>query len=569
MKVALIWAATAFFSVSSVLPQSHPARKKYPIGGSAPSGIRLKTAGDLDAELAKWRRTPMPFNGESLSTRDVWMIQKLVTACQYLDDIYWRQSDPDGLTLYTQLESSRSSRDQKIVRMLQINGSRWDLLNDDAPFVGDEKMPPGRAFYPEGVNREEIEQYVKEHPDEKDGIYSEHTVLRRNGSELEAIPYHVAFRAFLEPAARALRDASTLARDKAFADFLRQRADALLNDDYAASEVAWIGLENPRFDVILGPYETYLDGLLGVKTSYGAAVLIRNERESRRLALFEKYIPEMQQALPLADADKPSKDGQRMPMEVMDAPFRAGDLGHGYQAVADNLPNDAKIIAEHGSKKIFFKNFMDARVNYVVVPMAQRVMEPAQAAKVTADAYLATTLMHEIAHGLGPAFARGPNKLVDIREAIGRSYSGLEEAKADAVGMLDLQWMMDKGYLPKQKADEYYVTYVADLFRAMRFGAGEAHSSAETMEFNYLSEQGAIQRNADGRYAVELGKMPGAVASLAKELLEIEATGDRDRSEKWFAKYGSYPAELTKTLEQAKNVPVDIEPVFTFPRKLQ
>jgi hypothetical protein len=570
MKSALRWALTALLLSSLAFAQSHStSRKKYPIGGSAPNGTRLTTAGDLDARLAKWRRTPMPFNRAKLAPREVQMVQKLVLACQYLDSIYWRQSDPDGLTLYRQLEGSSRARDQKILRLLKINGSRWDLLDNNQPFVGTDPMPPGRALYPTGLTREQIEQYVKDHPDEKGDIYNEHTVIRRNGDQLGAIPYHVAFRPFLESAAKALREAAALSRDKAFAEYLRKRADALLSDDYYPSDVAWLDLEKPRFDLIFAPYETYLDQLLGVKTSYGAAVLIRNEAESRKLELYEKYVADMQQALPLAAEDKPSKSGQRLPMEVMDAPFRTGDLGHGYQAVADNLPNDARIHAEKGTKKIFFKNFMDARVNYVILPTTRLVMVPEQATKVTPDAYLATTLMHEIAHGLGPAFARVDGKQVDIREAIGPKFSGLEEAKADIVGLLCLQWMMDKGYVPRTNAPDYYISHVADLFRSMRFGAGEAHSTGETMEFNYLSEQGAIRREASGRYSVDLDKIPVAVAALAKELLEIEATGDRKRCDDWFAKYSAYPADLTKALESAKNVPVDIDPVFTFPRKVR
>jgi hypothetical protein len=570
MKPAQHWAAVIIILATFVSAQTaKPARKKYPIGGSAPSGAKLKTAVDLDAKLAKWRRTPMPFDSEKLSARDTWMVDKLVLASQYLDDIFWRQSDPDGLTYYKQLEGSQNARDQKILRLLQINGSRWDQLDENKPFVGSEPMPPGHAMYPYGVTREQIEKYVAAHPESKDDLYNERTVVRRHGDEFEAIPYHVAYRSFLEPAAKALREAANLSRDKAFADFLRKRADALLNDDYYPSDVAWLDLERPKFDIIFAPYETYLDDLLGVKTTYGAAVLIRNDSESRRLALYERYVSDMQEALPLAAEDKPSKQGQRLPMEVVDSPFRAGDLTHGYQAVADNLPNDARIHAEKGSKKIFFKNFMDARVNYIVLPMAKLVMDPGQATKVTGEGYLATTILHEIAHGLGPTFARVNGKQVDIREAIGASYSGLEEAKADVVGMLCLQWLMDKGYVPKEKAGEYYISYVADLFRSMRFGAGEAHSTAETMEFNYLSEQGAILRNPAGGYSVDEARISGAVAALAKELLEIEATGDRDRSEKWFTKYGSYPLELTKALESAKNVPVDIDPVFTFPRKLQ
>jgi len=256
-------------------------------------------------------------------------------------------------------------------------------------------------------------------------------------------------------------------------------------------------------------------------------------------------------------------------MEVMDAPFRSGDLNHGYQAVADNLPNDPRIHEQKGSKKIFFKNFMDARVNYVILPVAKRVMEPEQAAKASAEGYMAATILHEICHGLGPAFARVGGKQVDIREAIGAAYSGLEEAKADVVGMFGEKWLIDHGVLPKERMEEYYASYLAGIFRTVRFGTGEAHGRAEMMEFNYLTERKAITRDASGRYAVEFSKMPDAIASLAKELLEIEATGDRARAEAWFKKYDTMPAELKSALASASSVPVDIEPVFSFAREVK
>ena len=189
--------------------------------------------------------------------------------------------------------------------------------------------------------------------------------------------------------------------DPAFAKFLRLRADALLSDDYFPSDLAWLDLKNPKFDIIFAPYETYMDGLLGVKGSYGAAVMVRNERESKKLDLFQKYVADIQDALPLAPEDRPSKHGLETPMEVMDTPFRAGDLTHGYQAVADNLPNDPRVHEQKGSKKLFFKNFMDARVNYVILPVARKLMEPEQAAKVSGEGYLQSTIMHEICHGLG------------------------------------------------------------------------------------------------------------------------------------------------------------------------
>ena len=243
---------------------------------------------------------------------------------------------------------------------------------------------------------------------------------------------------------------------------------------------------------------------------------IRNEEESRKLAVFQKYIPQIQDALPLEPEDRPSKEGHATPMEVMDSPFRAGDLRHGYQAVADNLPNDPRIHQEKGSKKIFFKNFMDARVEFVILPLARLLMRPDQAAKASGEGYLAGTLLHEIAHGLGPAFARQGGKQVDIREAIGGAYSGLEEAKADAVGMFGVKWLVDRGALPKDRLEEYYASHVAGLFRTLRFGTGEAHGRAEMMEWNYLFENQALAQDADGRYAIDYERMSGRPRGACK-----------------------------------------------------
>jgi len=256
-------------------------------------------------------------------------------------------------------------------------------------------------------------------------------------------------------------------------------------------------------------------------------------------------------------------------MEVMDTPYRSGDLTHGYQAVADNLPNDPRVHEQKGSKKLFFKNFMDARVNYVILPVARKLMDPKQAMKVTGDGYMQDTVMHEIAHGLGPAFARTSAGKVSIREAIGHQFSGLEEAKADVVGMFGLKWLVDNGVVPKEKLQEYYTSYVGGMFRTVRFGTAEAHGQAEMMEFNYLSERGAVKRNASGRYVIDYEKIPGAVADLAKELLEIEATGDRERAENWFKKYGTMPEELKTALKAANDVPVDIDPVFEFSERVK
>jgi hypothetical protein len=535
--------------------------------GSAAKGAEsagVYVVPDLYLRVAKFARVEMPFHSTGLTPREVKMVEKLVDASRSLEEIYWRQVDPDGLTLYQSLAGSKDPRDIELRRYLRINASRFDLLDGNKPFVGSAPMPPGRGFYPPDLTREKIEQYVKAHPEKKAEIYSETTIVRWHEGQLEGLPYHIAFRSFLEPAARDLREAASLSDDPAFANFLRLRAAALLTDDYYKSDLAWLDLHNPKVDVIFAPYETYDDELLGVKATYGAAVLVRNAAESRKLEMFQQHVADIQDALPLAPEDRPSKHGLQTPMEVMDAPYRAGDLTHGYQAVADNLPNDPRIHELKGSKKIFFKNFMDARVNYVIIPVAKHVMLPEQAAKVTGEGYVLGVIMHEISHGLGPAYSRTSAGKVDVREAIGPAFSGLEEAKADVVGLFGLNWLVEHGALPKSGMEECYASYVGGIFRTVRFGVAEAHSKAEMMEFNYLVEHGAIRRESSGRYAIDYAKMPGTLSDLAKELLTMEATGDRERVESWFKKYDVMPDELKATLKSAADVPVDIDPVFSF-----
>ncbi|MBZ5608221.1 MAG: Zn-dependent hydrolase [Acidobacteriia bacterium] len=521
------------------------------------AALTAAPSSDIALRLSRWKQVQMPYDSSGLDTRQRQVVDKLVEASRYMELIYWQQSDPEALQLY------RSTRDPQLKRLLAINGCRFDLIDENKPFVGSQPIPPGRNLYPAGLTRPEIEAYVKTHPAEKDAIYSPYTVLRWNSKKLDAIPYHVEYKQYLDPAARLLREAAGLSSDQDFAHFLRLRADALLSDDYYPSDLVWVDLRNPKIDVIFAPYETYLDDVLGVKTSYSSAILIRNEPESQKLAVYQKYVPDIQDALPLPPEDRPSKRGHLTPLEVMDAPLRTGDLLHGYQAVADNLPNDPRIHAAKGTKKIFFKNFMDARVNYVVLPLAKYLMPATEAARASAEGYMAAVVLHEISHGLGPAYSRVNGKQAPITEAIGPVYSALEEAKADVAGMFGLQWLMDHGALPKNRAEEYYASYVAGIFRTVRYGTAEAHGRAEMMEFNFLAEQKAVVRSA-GKYSVDYSKIPAAIARLTKELLEIEATGARSRAEAWFNRYDKMPPELAEALKAGRDLPVDIEPVFAF-----
>ena len=518
---------------------------------------------DLAQRLARFKPVRIPYDPSSLTADERRMIDRLVAASRALESMFWRQSDATGLALWKALATDTTPAGRDLRHYLWINGCRWDLVRENEPFVGTAPMPPGRDLYPADLTRAAVDEYVTAHPDARAPLFDPFTLIRRSGAGLVGRSYHDEFARFVKAAGDALRDAAALSPDGEFAKFLRLRADALLTDDYYASDVAWVDLKNPKIDVIFAPYETYLDNLLGVKTSYGAAVLIRNEAESRNLELYQKWVPDIQDALPLPAEDRPSARGHVTPMEVMDTPYRAGDLRHGYQAVADNLPNDPRIHKEKGTKKIFFKDYMDARVREIILPLASRVMDPAQARQASAEGYLAATVLHEICHGLGPAYARRDGKEISIREAMAGAFSGLEESKADVVGMFAMRWLIEHGVLKKERLQEYYASYVAGIFRTVRFGTGEAHGRAEMMEFNYLLSQGAI-KTSGGRYKVDFAAMPAAIQRLAKELLEQEATGDRPRAEAWFKKYGTMSAALQHALEAAGDVPIDVDPIQPF-----
>ena len=547
---------------ATVIPESHSGTRN---AGGRPVHNEPERA-------ARWKTIRVPYNKAGLRPREQQMIAKLADACRLLDEVYWRESDLGGSAM------AHTTQNPSMKKLFSINGSRWDLVDDNFPFSGEEPMPPGRELYPYGLTRAEVEKYVAAHPEQKAAIYDAHTVVRSAPLDIPAAlsqpvvygvpeklytyPYHVAFARWIKPMAEDLRAAANLSADPAFAKYLNLRAEALETDDYYASDVAWLDLKDPKIDIIFAPYEVYLDGLLSVKTSYGASILIRNDVESKKLAMYQQHEAEMQRALPIDDADKPSKEGQATPMEVMDAPLRAGDLRYGYQAVADNLPNDPRIHAEKGSKKIFFKNFMDARVQDVILPIAGKMMTPEQAKDVSGEAYLTWTILHEISHGLGPAWAHVDGKQVAINEAIGPAYSGLEEAKADVTGAYLAKWLIDQKLLPVSERDAIYSSYVAGIFRTLRFGTGEAHGRAQMMEFNYLLEKGALTQSADGRYTVNDAAMPDAITELCKTLLTFEARGDRAGAEAWFAKYDVMPTSLQHALDATEGIPVDVTPEF-------
>jgi len=567
-SAALVLASMA----APTLAQSHSphpaAPRHFPIGGSAPSGAQLKAPADLARRIAQWQTVEMPFRSQGLTPREVRMIAKLADAARQLESIYWRQSDPYALTLHAQLKGSGAARDQQILRYLFLNGGQYDLLDGNRSFLTREAAPAGRALYPEGATRESVASYSSAHPDARAELTSPYTMVRAMGSELVGLPYRSAFRAPLLEAARDLREAAADSDDAPFHAFLAARADALLSDDYHASDLLWLALRSPRIDLIFGPSRTSLDHLLGVKTNYGAAILIRDDEESRKLALISPYLAQIQQSLPLPAEDKPAL-ADRGSMEVADSPFRTGDFLHGDQALAVTLP----IGTDAGARTIFFRNFADAEFRAVIQPQARRMIDPSQSGEATAGGYLTSIELLELGRDLGPAAARVNASPLPIAEAFGPIYARLDEAKADVAGMYATQWLIAHNGLPPAREHELDVCYLARLLHAVRLlGSIDARNRARLMEFNYLVEQGAIVSHEGNRsrgtarvvFALDYAKLPAAIASLTRELLAMEATGDRLRAEQWFARYGSVSSPLRASLESTRDIPLEIFPKFSW-----
>ncbi len=370
-----------------------------------PQGV--KVASDLDRRLAKYAPTEMGFEARTLSEKDRQLLKHLVAAASQIDEAYWRQSSRKAAAIRDRLRAAKDPRSAKLLRFVLINGGPFDRLDEFKPFYGTTPFPPGAGFYPEDLTKEQFEAYVAAHPDQKDALLSPYTVVKRQGKRLVTVPYHQEYARWMGPAARELEAAAALSGNASFTRYLMSRAKSLLTDDYFQSDCDWIDLEDNPYELVLAPYEVYEEQLMGIKASYEASVAIRDKAESARLKAYISHLQELEDNLPYPAADRRKVGGLSSPMVVVRDIFRAGQARVGYQAVATNLPNDPKVHEAKGTKKVFWKNVMEARVNQVILPISRALLEPAQAQLVTPQSVFENTMMHELAHALGPRYVRG------------------------------------------------------------------------------------------------------------------------------------------------------------------
>lgn len=477
------------------------------------------------------------------------MLPILIKAADKMNALFWYEAYGDCDALLNSIE------DKDIKKYAAINYGPWDRLANNKPFVeGVGEKPKGANFYPSDMTKEEFEKADIEN---KSSLYN--FVRRDENGKLFTIPYHQKFEAEVKEVSRLLLEASELADDAGLKNYLELRAAALLNDDYQESDFAWMEMKNNTLDIVIGPIETYEDQLFGNKAAHEGYVLIKDQEWSKRLARFSSFLPELQKGLPVADKYKQEQPGTDSDLNAYDVVFYAGDCNSGSKTIAINLPNDEEVQLKKGTRRLQLKNAMQAKFEKILLPITDVLITEDQRKHVTFDAFFANTMFHEVAHGLG--IKNTINNKGTVRTSLKEYASALEEGKADILGLYMVQQLHAKGEL-KEDLKDNMVTFMAGIFRSVRFGASSAHGKANMIRFNFFKEMGAFSRNEDGTYAVHFDKMELAMEELSRVILTYQGEGDYNGVGAFVTKYGGIPKELQSDLDRLSDASIPVDVIF-------
>ena len=484
-----------------------------------------------------------------LSDNQQKMVGLLIDAGEITNEIFWLQVWGDKEELLNGIE------DPKARRFAFYNYGPWDRLAADQPFIESAgPRPLGARFYPQDMTKAEFEAWEQEG---KDGQY---TIVQRDADGgLTLVPYSKAFEAQINEIAALLLKASALAEDEEFANYLKLRAQALKSDDYQASDMAWMDMKNNPVEVVIGPIENYQDALYGYRSAFETFVLIKDQAWSERLAKFVKYMPELQQGLPVADEYKAEMPGSDADLNAYDLAYCAGDCNSGAKTIAINLPNDEEVQLAKGTRRLQIKNSMLAKFNQILMPISKELIAENQQKHITFDAFFANTMFHEVAHGLG--IKTTLDGAGTVRQALKEHASALEEGKADILGLYMVQKLREMGEITEGELMDNYVTFLAGIFRSVRFGASSAHGRANMIRFNYFSDAGAFSRDPEsGAYRVNVAEFEQAVKNLGNDILVLQGNGDYDKVAAFVAEKGNVGSQLQADLNRldAISIPVDI-----------
>ncbi|MFN0291566.1 dipeptidyl-peptidase 3 family protein [Pedobacter helvus] len=470
----------------------------------------------------------------------------LIEAAQIMDELFWKQAYPQRDSLLAAI------KDEKTREFVKINYGPWDRLNGDKPFVaGIGEKPLGVTFYPLDMTKEELQ---KSDVKDKQGLYS---VIIRDAGKLTSVPYRIYFATELQKASSLLKQAALLADDAGLKKYLNLRADALVTDNYTASDYAWLDMKSNGLDIIIGPIENYEDKLFNARASFESYVLVKDKEWSKKLAKYVSMLPELQKGLPVDAKYKKEVPGTDSELNAYDVVYYAGDCNAGSKTIAVNLPNDEKIQQEKGTRRSQLKNAMRAKFDKILVPISKVLIDATQQKHIKFDAFFANVMFHEVAHGLGIKNTVTGKGMV--RTALQEQYSWLEEGKADVLGLYMVTGLLKKGELEGDIKD-FYTTYMAGILRSVRFGASSAHGKANMQCFNFFQEKGAFERTAAGTYKVNYDKFADAMNELSAVVLALQGNGDKAAVEKAQKERGIIKPELQSDLDKLaqKGIPVDV-----------
>lgn len=489
----------------------------------------------------------------ALSDADRTVVRHLLGAMDAMDDVYWQQAYGDRDALLDRVEGEAARR------LVEINYGPWDRLGGDAPFIeGVGAKPAGANLYPADMTTDEFEAAAA--ADGGEALRSLYTLVRRaDDGSLTAVPYHEAFAEQHRTAAEALRRASEAAEEPGLKSFLSLRADALLTDEYQASDMAWLDMKDNIVDVVIGPIETYEDLLFGYKAAHEAYILIKDQAWSERLSRFASLLPELQRGLPVPEVYKREMAGSDSDLNAYDVVYYAGQANAGPKTIAINLPNDEEVQLAKGTRRLQLKNTMRAKFDRILVPIAGELIAEDQRSHVTFDAFFANTMFHEVAHGLG--IKNTIDGTSTVRGALLETASSMEEGKADVLGLYMVTSLLESGEITEGTLEDYYVTFIASIFRSVRFGATSAHGRANMVRFNYFQERGAFTRDdATGTYRVDFEAMREAMNALSELILTLQGDGDHDGAVALLAEKGMVVPALQADLDRlgSAGIPVDI-----------
>jgi hypothetical protein len=521
---------------------------------------------ELDAKIRRFAPTAVTADTSRLGAGDLRALAKIVEAAKLLDPLFLRQVWSGNVALERRLEADKTPLGRARLHYFNINDGPWSQLDENIAFLPDvpREKPPQAGHYPDDMTKEEFESWVATLDEaEKQKATGFFYAIRRDGArKLKVVPYSEEYGEFLRPAAGLLREAAALTTDATLKNFLTKRADAFLSNDYYESDVAWMDLNAP-IDVTIGPYETYSDGLFGYKAAFESYVTLRDEAESAKLVRFGGYLQELENNLPIEPRYRNPKLGASAPIRVVNVVFSSGEGNSGVQTAAFNLPNDERVIHEKGSKRVMLKNVQEAKFEKTLIPISRVVLAPAEQRDVAFDAFFTHVLAHELMHGLGPHTINVGGQETTVRARLKDAYSAIEEAKADITGLWALQHLIDKGVLDRRLEQTLYTTFLASAFRSVRFGLKEAHGKGIAMQFNYLTDEGAIRFDErTGTFSIVPARIKDAVRKLTHDLLTLEAEGSYAGATQMLAKYGVVRPPMQRALDHLKDVPVDIEPSY-------